>query len=64
MTDRVGRRGQGRGKLSGIIWLDDGQQRFSIDSPSEIEAIALLKQTYGDDHYFLLTDEEAANRIR
>ena len=51
-------------RFSGIVWLDDAQERFSLLAPSWGEAVALLKEQYGEDREFTLTDEEAASRPR
>lgn len=51
-------------RLSGIVWLDATQERFSLVAPSWDDAVGLLKEQYGADREFVLTDEEAAIRPR
>jgi hypothetical protein len=51
-------------RFSGIVWLDAGQERFSVMAPSRDDAIVLLKEQYGSDREFVLKDEEAATRPR
>lgn len=51
-------------RFSGIVWLDGGQERFSLLASSRDEAVALLKEQYGEERKFVMTDEEAASRPR
>lgn len=51
-------------RFSGIVWLDDAQERFSLVAPSWDDAVGLLKEKYGDDREFVPKGEEAATRPR
>jgi hypothetical protein len=54
-----------RRQYTALVWVAvGGQERVSIVAGSWDEAVVLIKERYGADCEFHLTDVEAANRLR